>query len=104
MAVLNIYGDHNPSGGNYYPKLRLGISNGGEVVSVGERQIRLVTPSRSGVTWAEWKNKPVLDINMTLSVEKVFSRNEVVTVEGLMEHMYKSNGEALLTQIRFIEN
>ena len=104
MAVLNIYGDHNPSGGYSYPKLRLAISNGGEVVSVGERQIRLATPSRVGVTWANFHQKPILDINMTLSEEKVFSRNEIVTVEGLMEHMYKSNGEALTTHIRFKED
>ena len=99
MAVLNMYSD----GGYYYPKLRLAISNGGEVVSVGERQIRLAAPSRSE-EWKSWNLKPLLDINMNLSVEKVFSRNEVVTVEGLMEHMYISKGEAWSTQIRFKEN
>ena len=103
MAVLNMYGGGGSGGGSYYPKLRLAISNGGEVVSVGERQIRLAAPSRSG-TYPSWDLKPMLDINMTLSVEKVFSRNEVVTVEGLMEHMYKSKGEAWSTQIRFKEN
>ena len=81
-------------------KLLLGLSNGGEVISVGERQIQTKTPSSTS-QYYDWKYKPIIDINMTLSVDKVFSRNDIVTVEGLVEHMWKSSGESPSTWIRF---
>ena len=81
-------------------KLRLGISNGGEVVSVGEREIQIKTPTLNS-DFFYYAYKPILDINMTLSIDKVFSRNEIITVEGLVEHMFKSKGESTATNIRF---
>ena len=93
MASLASYPDPNP-------KLTLGISNGDEVISVGERQIKFEIPQKIG-KYYEWRYKPVIDINMNLLEDKVFSRNEIVIVEGIMEHTIKSNGESLRTQIRF---
>ena len=81
-------------------KLRLGISNGGDVVSVGERDIQPKIPSLTA-NYYEYDYKPILDINMALSINKVFSRNEIITVEGLVEHMFKSKGESPATNIRF---
>ena len=75
--------------------LKLGISNNGEVVSVGERKIELHTAIVDTHII-----RPLIDINMTLAEDKVFSRNEIVTVEGIMEHMYKSKKESPTTYIR----
>ena len=81
---------------NNNPKwlLKLGVSNNGEVVSVGEREIQLDTAADTAI-------RPFLDINMTLAEEKVFSRNEIVTVEGIMAHIWhKSKKESPTAYIR----
>ena len=81
---------------NNNPKwlLKLGVSNNGEVVSVGEREIQLDTATESAI-------RPFLDINMTLAEEKVFSRNEIVTVEGITAHIWhKSKKESPTTYVR----
>ena len=96
IASINQHG----YGDNPKYKLRLGISNGGEVVSVGEREIQIKTPVLD-TYYKNYAYKPILDINMTLSIDKVFSRNEIITVEGLVEHMFKSKGESPLLNIRF---
>ena len=95
MRITNINHGNNPK-----YKLRLGISNGGDVVSVGEREIQTTTPDPVP-PYYNYGYKPIIDINMTLSIDKVFSRNEIVTVEGLVEHMFKSKGESHATDIRF---
>ena len=97
IASINQY-DY---GDNPKYKLRLGISNGGEVVSVGEREIQIKTPNYRNTPYYKYAYKPILDINMNLSIDKVFSRNEIITVEGLVEHMFKSKGESPATYIRF---
>ena len=84
-----------------YRKLTLGISNGHEVISIGERSIKYKTPSLTG-NYYDWQYKPLIDISMTLSEDKVFSRNEIVIVEGIVEQMFKSKGESHTTEIRFV--
>ena len=97
VAFLQFY--QNPN-----PKLTLGISNGDEVISVGERRINLEIPSKSGNQgFYNWQYKPIIDISMTLLEDKVFSRNEIVVVEGIVEHMFKSKGESHTTEIRFVK-
>ena len=95
MRITNINRGNHPK-----YKLRLGISNGGDVVSVGEREIQTTTPTITS-SYYSYGFKPIIDVNMTLSIDKVFSRNEIVTVEGLVEHMFKSKGESHATDIRF---
>ena len=97
MAFLDTYPVSDET-----PTLTLGVSNGDEVISVGERRIKLVIPSTSG-KYYDWQYKPIIDISMTILEDKVFSRNEIVVVEGIVEHMYKSKGESVLTAIRFVK-
>ena len=78
--------------------LKIGVSNDGEVVSVGQRELTVKTAT----TKADRLNNslPLMDINMTLVEDKVFTRNDIVSVEGIIAHMFKSRGEGRTTFIR----
>ena len=80
--------------------LRLGVSNNGEVVSVGQRELTVKASSSKDdrVKMA----RPLMDINMTIVEDKVFVRNEIVQVQGIMAHMFKSRGEGRTTFIRYL--
>lgn len=80
--------------------LRLGVSNNGEVVSVGQRELTVNASS----TKDERVNmaRPLMDINMTLVEDRVFIRNDIVQVQGIMAHMFKSRGEGKTTFIRYL--
>ena len=81
--------------------LRLGVSNDGEVVSVGQRELTVKAAS----TEDERVNmaRPLMDINMTLVEDRVFVRNDIVEVQGIMAHMFKSRGEGRTTFIRYLK-
>lgn len=80
--------------------LRLGVSNDGQVVSVGQRELTVKAAS----TKDDRLNfsRPLIDINMTLAEDKVFVRNDIVQVQGIMAHIFKSRGEGRTTYIRYL--
>ena len=81
--------------------LRLGVSNDGQVVSVGQRELTVKAAS----TKDDRLNfsRPLIDINMTLAEDKVFVRNDIVQVQGIMAHIFKSRGEGRTTYIRYLK-
>ena len=81
--------------------LRLGISNNGEVVSVGKRELTVKTVS--SLNERINSSRPLIDINMTIFEDKVFVRNDIVQVQGIMSHMFKSRGEGRTTYIRYLK-
>ena len=80
--------------------LRLGVSNDGQVVSVGQRELTIKAASTKDDRLNF--NRPLIDINMTLVEDKVFVRNDIVQVQGIMAHMFKSRGEGRTTYIRYL--
>ena len=79
--------------------LRLGVSNNGQVVSVGQRELTVKAASTKDDRLNS--SRPLIDINMTLAEDKVFVRNDIVQVQGIMAHMFKSRGEGRTTYIRW---
>ena len=81
--------------------LRLGVSNDGQVVSVGQRELTVKAAS----TKDDRLNfsRPLIDINMTLVEDQVFVRNDIVQVQGIMAHIFKSRGEGRTTYIRYLK-
>ena len=80
--------------------LRLGVSNDGQVVSVGQRELTIKAASTKDDRLKF--SRPLIDINMTLVEDKVFVRNDIVQVQGIMTHMFKSRGEGRTTYIRYL--
>ena len=79
--------------------LRLGVSNNGQVVSVGQRELTVKAASTKDDRLNS--SRPLIDINMTLAEDNVFVRNDIVQVQGIMAHMFKSRGEGRTTYIRY---
>ena len=98
VRMADIDGVTTIDGSKWY--LKLGVSNDGEVVSVGQREltVKAAATKDDRVKSA----RPLMDINMTLVEDKVFVRNDIVEVQGIMAHMFKSRGEGRTTFIRYL--
>ena len=70
-----------------------------QVVSIGSRDVT-VNRTTSTVERSEGIKRPLMDINMTLVEDKVYVKDETVSVMGVMRHMNKSRGEGRTTNIR----
>ena len=69
-------------------------------MSIGSRDVT-VNRTTSTVERSEGIKRPLMDINMTLVEDKVYVKDETVSVMGVMRHMNKSRGEGRTTNIRW---